>query len=76
LNDVRNLDYVAALNHGLERLQGVPLSCGYPGDNEVLLSKGGAATNSGRIPGKPKLDRGHRPGTAVFVPPPLSFSIA
>jgi Fic family protein len=74
LNDVQEVsNYVAALNHGLERLRGgFPLSLRLIGEvHEVLLSKG---RGSGKQPGEFRQSQnwtgGARPGAAVFVPPP------
>ena len=74
LNDVQEVsNYVAALNHGLERLRrGFPLSLRLIREiHEVLLSKG---RGSDKQPGEFRVSQnwigGTRPGTAVFVPPP------
>ena len=66
-------NYVAALNHGLERLKG-----GFPLSNrliremhEILLSRGGG---SAKCPGQFRRSQnwigGTRPGNAYIVPPP------
>ena len=66
-------NYVAALDHGLERLRG-----GFPLSNrlireihEVLLSRG---RGSGKLPGEFRRSQnwigGARPGNARYVPPP------
>jgi Fic family protein len=74
VNDVLEVsNYVAALDHGLERLRG-----GFPLSNRlireihgVLLSRG---RGSGRDPGEFRRSQnwigGTRPGNAAFVPPP------
>jgi len=74
LNDVQEVsNYVAALNHGIERLRGgFPLSLRLIREiHEVLLSKG---RGSDRQPGEFRQSQnwigGTRPGTAAFVPPP------
>ncbi len=65
--------YVAALNHGLERLRGgFPLSLRLIREiHEVLLSKGRGSTET---PGEFRRSQnwvgGSRPGNALFVPPP------
>lgn len=65
--------YVAALEHGLERLRsGFPLSNRLIREiHGVLLSKG---RGSGRMPGEFRTSQnwigGSRPGNALFVPPP------
>ena len=69
-------NYVAALNHGLERLKG-----GFPLSNrliremhEILLSRG---RGSGKSPGRFRRSQnwvgGTRPGNAYFVPPPPQY---
>jgi Fic family protein len=74
LIDVQEVsNYVAALNHGLERLRGgFPLSirliCEIHG---VLLSKGrGSDKQPGEFRQSQNWIGGTRPGTAIFVPPP------
>lgn len=74
LDDVQEVsNYVAALNHGLKRLEeGFPLSLRLLREtHEVLLSKG---RGSDRMPGEFRRSQnwigGTRPGNAVFVPPP------
>jgi len=74
LDDVTEVsNYVAALEHGLERLRG-----GFPVSNRlvreihsVLLSRG---RGSGKQPGEFRTSQnwigGSRPGNATFVPPP------
>lgn len=65
--------YVAALNHGLERLRsGFPLSLRLLREiHGVLLAKG---RGSSRTPGEYRRSQnwvaGSRPGNALFVPPP------
>jgi Fic family protein len=74
LDDVIEVsNYVAALDHGLERLRG-----GFPLSNrlireihEVLLSKGrGASKEPGNFRQSQNWIGGTRPGNAAFVPPP------
>jgi Fic family protein len=74
LSDVQEVsNYVAALNHGLDRLRGgFPLSLRLIREiHEVLLSKG---RGSDKLPGEFRRSQnwigGTRPGTAAFVPPP------
>jgi len=74
LVDVQEVsNYVAALNHGLERLRGgFPLSLRLIREiHEVLMSKG---RGSDKLPGEFRQCQnwigGARPGNAVFVPPP------
>ncbi|MCW5983092.1 MAG: Fic family protein [Bryobacteraceae bacterium] len=74
LKDVQEVsNYVAALNHGLNRLRGgFPLSLRLIREiHAVLLSKG---RGSDRQPGEFRRSQnwvsGARPGTAAFVPPP------
>jgi len=65
--------YVAALNHGLERLRGgFPLSLRLIREiHEVLLSKGrGSAKAPGEFRRSQNWIGGSRPGNARFVPPP------
>jgi Fic family protein len=74
LNDVQEVsNYVAALNHGLDRLRGgFPLSLGLIREiHEVLLSKGrGSDKQPGEFRQSQNWIGGTRPGTAAFVPPP------
>jgi Fic family protein len=74
LNDVQEVsNYVAALNHGLQRLrEGFPLSLRLIREiHEVLLSKGrGSDKQPGEFRHSQNWIGGARPGTAVFVPPP------
>jgi Fic family protein len=74
LDDVVEVsNYVAALEHGLERLRG-----GFPLSNrlireihEVLLSRGrGAGKDPGEFRRSQNWLGGTRPGNAAFVPPP------
>ena len=74
LNDVQEVsNYVAALNHGLDRLRGgFPLSLRLIREiHEVLLSKGrGSDKQPGEFRQSQNWIGGTRPGTAAFVPPP------
>jgi Fic family protein len=74
LNDVREVSsYVAALNHGLDRLRGgFPLSLRLIREiHEVLLSKGrGSDKEPGEFRRTQNWIGGARPGIAAFVPPP------
>jgi len=74
LDDVREVsNYVAALNHGLNRLgEGFPLSLRLIREmHGILLSKG---RGSNQAPGEFRRTQnwigGTRPGNAAFVPPP------
>lgn len=74
LEDVREVsNYVAAMNHGLERLRaGFPLSLRLICEiHDILLSKG---RGGGKQPGEFRRSQnwigGSRPGNAAFVPPP------
>lgn len=77
LNDVQEVsNYVAALNHGLDRLRGgFPLSLRLIREiHEVLLSKGrGSEKQPGEFRTSQNWIGGTRPGTAAFVPPPPEF---
>jgi Fic family protein len=74
LADVQEVsNYVAALNHGLERLRGgFPLSLRLIREiHQVLLSKGrGSEKQPGEFRNSQNWVGGTRPGNAVFVPPP------
>jgi Fic family protein len=74
LVDVQEVsNYVAALNHGLERLRGgFPLSLRLIREiHGVLLSKGrGCDKQPGEFRQSQNWIGGTRPGTAIFVPPP------
>jgi Fic family protein len=74
LIDVQEVsNYVAALNHGLERLRGgFPLSLRLIREiHGVLLSKGrGSDKQPGEFRQSQNWIGGTRPGTAIFVPPP------
>lgn len=77
LDDVREVsNYVAALDHGLERLAGgFPLSLRLIKEmHGILLSKG---RGSDRTPGEFRRTQnwigGTRPGNAAFVPPPPEY---
>lgn len=77
LNDVIEVsNYVAALEHGLERIKG-----GFPLSNrlireihEILLSRGrGAEKQPGEFRRSQNWIGGTRPGNAAFVPPPADM---
>ncbi len=74
LDDVQEVsNYVAALNHGLNRLnEDFPLSLRlFKEIHSVLLSKGrGKACDPGEFRRSQNWIGGSRPGTAAFVPPP------
>ncbi|MCZ2151993.1 MAG: Fic family protein [Bryobacterales bacterium] len=74
LADVQEVsNYVAALNHGLDRLRGgFPLSLRLIREiHQVLLSKGrGCEKQPGEFRTSQNWIGGTRPGTATFVPPP------
>jgi Fic family protein len=66
-------NYVAALEHGLARLEeGFPLSNRLIREiHEILLSRGrGSGKNPGEFRRSQNWIGGSRPGNAVFVPPP------
>lgn len=77
LNDVQEVsNYVAALNHGLSRLnEGFPLSLRLLKElHGVLLSKGrGKDRDPGEFRRSQNWIGGSRPGTAVFVTPPPEY---
>lgn len=74
LNDVEEVsNYVAALNHGLDRLSGgFPLSLRLVKEmHSVLLSKGrGSSKEPGEFRRSQNWVGGSRPGNALYVPPP------
>ena len=74
LDDVQEVsNYVAALNHGLKRLnENFPLSLRLLKEiHSVLLSKGrGKECDPGEFRRSQNWVGGSRPGTAAFVPPP------
>ena len=79
LQDVQEVsNYVAAMNHGLERLRaGFPLSLRLIREiHEILLSKGRGGE---KLPGEFRRSQnwigGSRPGNAVLVPPPPEIVI-
>ncbi len=77
LNDVQEVsNYVAALNHGLSRLdENFPLSLRLLKEiHSVLLSKGrGRECDPGEFRRSQNWIGGSRPGTAAFVPPPPDY---
>ncbi len=77
LNDVQEVsNYVAALNHGLNRLdENFPLSLRLLKEiHSVLLSKGrGRECDPGEFRRSQNWIGGSRPGTAAFVPPPPDY---
>lgn len=74
IHDVQEVsNYVAALNHGLKRLQGgFPLSLRLIREiHEVLMSEGrGSTKEPGEFRRSQNWIGGTRPGNAAFVPPP------
>lgn len=74
INDVEEVStYVAALNHGLERIAGgFPLSMRLLREmHEILLSTGrGSTKQPGEFRRSQNWIGGTRPGNALFVPPP------
>lgn len=74
INDVVEVsNYVAALNHGLERLRGdFPLSNRLIREiHSILLSRGrGSVLNPGEFRTSQNWIGGQRPGNAAYVPPP------
>ncbi|MCB9495206.1 MAG: Fic family protein [Desulfobacteraceae bacterium] len=77
LDDVQEVsNYVAALNHGLNRLnEDFPLSLRLLKEiHSVLLSKGrGKECDPGEFRRSQNWIGGSRPGTAAFVPPPPEY---
>ena len=77
LDDVQEVsNYVAALNHGLERLRGgFPLSLRLIREiHEGLLSKGrGSHAQPGQFRKSQNWIGGSRPGNAAYVPPPPEY---
>jgi Fic family protein len=77
LDDVQEVsNYVAALNHGLERMRdGFPLSLRLIREiHEVLLSKGrGSHAQPGQFRRSQNWIGGSRPGNAAYVPPPPEY---
>lgn len=74
LDDVQEVsNYVAALNHGLQRIEsGFPISQRLMREmHGILLSKG---RGNSKLPGEFRRSQnwigGNRPGNAIFVPPP------
>ena len=80
LDDVQEVsNYVAAMNHGLERLRGdFPLSLRLIREiHAVLLSRGrGAGMQPGEFRRSQNWIGGSRPGTALYVPPPPDHVMA
>lgn len=74
INDVVEVsNYVAAMNHGLERIRsGFPISLRLIREiHEILLAKGrGATKQPGEFRHSQNWIGGTRPGNALFVPPP------
>jgi len=74
INDVVEVsNYVAAMNHGLERIRaGFPISLRLMREiHEVLLAKGrGATKQPGEFRHSQNWIGGTRPGNALYVPPP------
>jgi Fic family protein len=73
LDDVQEVsNYVAAMNHGLERLKDLPLSLRLIKEiHRFLLAKGrGSSKEPGEFRRSQNWVGGTRPGNAVFVPPP------
>ncbi|WP_321529343.1 Fic family protein [Sedimenticola selenatireducens] len=74
LDDVHEVsNYVAALNHGIQRLEeGFPISVRLLKElHQVLLTSGrGSSKQPGRLRRSQNWIGGSRPGDAMFVPPP------
>ncbi len=73
IHDVEEVSsYVAAMNHGLERLREFPLSLRLIREiHGILLAKGrGSAKQPGEFRRSQNWIGGTRPGNAIFVPPP------
>ena len=70
--------YVAAMNHGLDRLRDFPLSLRLIREiHGILLAKGrGSAKQPGEFRRSQNWIGGTRPGNAVFVPPPPEAVLA
>lgn len=69
----RILHYVRAMEHGLKRLETLPLSLRFIREiHEVLIEN--TADAPGKTPGEFRTSQnwigGHSPGTSIFVPPP------
>jgi len=79
MDDVEEVStYVAALNHGLERMRGgFPLSVRLMREiHGILLATGrGSTKQPGEFRKSQNWIGGTRPGNAIFVPPPPSFVI-
>ncbi|MCY4674136.1 MAG: Fic family protein [Bacteroidetes bacterium] len=77
LNDVQEVsNYVAAMNHGLERIAGdFPLSQRLMREmHQILLSRGRGSTKSpGNFRRSQNWIGGTRPGNALYVPPPPDY---
>src|SRR5580765_104618 len=74
LDDVREVsNYVAAMNHGLKRLETLPLSLRLLKEiHGVLMKKGrGSEKEPGEFRRSQNWIGGTRPGNALFVPPPV-----
>ena len=73
LDDVQEVsNYVAAMNHGLKRLETLPLSLRLLKEiHGILLAKGrGSKKEPGEFRRSQNWVGGTRPGNALFVPPP------
>ncbi len=70
-------NYVAAMDHGLKRLEHLPLSLRLLKEiHGVLLAKGrGSKKESGEFRSSQNWVGGTRPGNAVFVPPPADSQL-
>lgn len=73
LDDVQEVsNYVAAMNHGLNQLQSVPISTRLIKEiHNILMAKGrGRTKDPGEFRRSQNWIGGTRPGNAVYVPPP------
>jgi Fic family protein len=76
INDVEEVsNYVAAMNHALQRLKDLPLSLRLIREmHGILLSKGrGQKLNPGEFRTSQNWIGGTRPGNAAYVPPPPDY---
>ncbi len=76
VNDVQEVsNYVAAMNHGLERLKEFPLSLRLIKEIHAILLADGRGKH--KLPGEFRSSQnwigGDRPGNAIFVPPPPEY---
>ena len=75
IDDVEEVShYIASINHGLERLENLPISNRLLKEMHSILLRGGRGSK--KLPGEFRKSQnwigGTRPGNAAFVPPPPS----